>query len=280
MQPTGEFSDLMALMARLRRECAWDKQQTNQSLIPYAIEETYELIEAIYDGDYEDIKGELGDVLLQVVFHATLYAEQGQFTMRDVIYTLQDKLIRRHPHVFARDVLTTEAQVTERWQQIKAQENAERAARGKPPRRVLDVVKAAPALQQAQALQTAAGKLGFDWDNLDEVVAKLEEEIAELKAILPPNLAHPLDSQLDATTRHALTLELGDCFFALVNIARKLGIDSETAALSCVHKFRSRFGYIEDALTAQGKTLDDTDLATMDALWQQAKQAENHPKNF
>ena len=164
MQPTGEFSDLLALMARLRRDCAWDKKQTNQSLIPYAIEETYELIEAIYDGDSEDIKGELGDVLLQVVFHATLYAEQGQFTMRDVIYTLQDKLIRRHPHVFDRDVLTTESQVAARWQQIKAQEAAERAARGKPPRRVLDVVKAAPALQQAQALQAAAGKLGFDWD--------------------------------------------------------------------------------------------------------------------
>ena len=130
MQPTGEFSDLLTLMARLRCECPWDKKQTNQSLIPYAIEETYELIEAIYDGDSEDIKGELGDVLLQVVFHTTLYAEQSKFTMRDVIYTLQDKLIRRHPHVFDRDVLTTEAQVAERWQQIKAQENAERAVRG------------------------------------------------------------------------------------------------------------------------------------------------------
>lgn len=273
MQPTSNFTDLVTLMARLRRDCPWDKKQTNDSLIPYALEETYELVEAIQSGDIEDIKGELGDVLLQVIFHACLYQEQQQFDIGDVIFTLQEKLIRRHPHVFDAETLHTEADVKKRWDEIKAFENAEKAKRGKLPnnRRTLDVVKAGAALMQAQELQKTANKVGFDWDVLSGAVDKLDEEVAELKEILPTADEKPTSAQ-----QAELEKELGDCFFALVNIARKLGIDSEKATLTTVHKFRTRFGYIEDQLAKIGKTPETATLAEMDQLWDLAKQ---HEKN-
>lgn len=273
MQPTSNFTDLVTLMARLRRDCPWDKKQTNDSLIPYALEETYELVEAIQSGDIEDIKGELGDVLLQVIFHACLYQEQQQFDIGDVIFTLQEKLIRRHPHVFDAETLHTEADVKKRWDEIKAFENAEKAKRGKLPnnRRTLDVVKAGSALMQAQELQKTANKVGFDWDVLSGAVDKLDEEVAELKEILPT-----VGEKLTLAQQAELEKELGDCFFALVNIARKLGIDSEKATLTTVHKFRTRFGYIEDQLAKIGKTPETATLAEMDQLWDLAKQ---HEKN-
>lgn len=267
-EPTTNIEDLIALMARLRADCPWDIKQTNHSLIPYAIEEAYELAEAIQEGDIEEIKGELGDVLLQVIFHCQIYAEQHQFDLGEVVYTLQSKLIRRHPHVFEADNLPDEAAVKKRWDEIKALEKAERERRGKP-KRSLDKVKAGSALMQAQSLQKSASKLGFDWDGVAGAIEKLEEEIAELKQILPKE-----NEKVDDTLKLELEKELGDCVFGLVNVARKLNLDAEAATLTCVHKFRSRFGFIEDELAKQGKTAETSSLEEMDALWEQAKQHE------
>ena len=265
---TGELDDLLKLMARLRADCPWDKKQSNHSLIPYAIEEAYELGEAVQSDDDEDIKGELGDVLLQVVFHCQMYAEQGRFDMSDVITTLQGKLIRRHPHVFEAETLKDDAAVKGRWDEIKAQEDQARAARGKPKRR-LDNTKAGSALMQAQEVQKQASKLGFDWEGVSGAFDKLDEEIAELKAEI---LDKP---QVEIKTNiREIERELGDCIFALVNVARKLDLDAETATLTCVHKFKSRFGYIEEQLAAAGKRLEDSDINEMDALWEAAKQHE------
>ncbi len=267
-EASGELADLLSLMARLRADCPWDKKQSNHSLIPYAIEEAYELGEAVQGYDDEDIKGELGDVLLQVVFHCQMYAEQGRFDMSDVITTLQEKLIRRHPHVFEAETLQDEAAVKERWDEIKAEEQQARAARGKPQRR-LDNTKAGSALMQAQDVQKQASKLGFDWEGVSGAFDKLDEEIAELKAeILDKPKVEIQDNIAD------IEKELGDCMFALVNVARKLNLDAETATLTCVHKFKSRFGYIEDQLAAAGKRLEDSDINEMDALWEAAKQYE------
>ncbi len=263
MKPTANFADLLTLMAHLRTECPWDAKQTNQSLLPYVLEESYELIEAVSSGELMDIKGELGDVLLQVVFHAQLYAEKQAFDMGDVIYHLQEKLIRRHPHVFDKDTLKTDEDVKQRWDEIKALENKD-----KPIRRLTDV-KAGSALMMAQTLQTQVSKVGFDWDVVSGAMDKLDEEIGELKHILPTNATTLNDEQ-----KHALMDELGDCFFALVNVARKLGIDSEMATLSTVQKFKRRFAFIEDELAKQGKTPTLASLGEMDELWELAKRYE------
>ena len=265
---SGELDDLLALMARLRADCPWDKKQSNHSLIPYAIEEAYELGEAVQSDDDEDIKGELGDVLLQVVFHCQMYAEQGRFDMSDVITTLQEKLIRRHPHVFEAETLKDEAAVKERWDEIKVEEQQARTARGKPQRR-LDNIKAGSALMQAQDVQKQASKLGFDWEGVSGAFDKLDEEITELKS----ELTDKSKTEIKANIRE-IEKELGDCMFALVNVARKLNLDAETATLTCVHKFKSRFGYIEDQLAAAGKRLEDSNINEMDALWEAAKQHE------
>lgn len=265
---TGELDDLLKLMARLRADCPWDKKQSNHSLIPYAIEEAYELGEAVQSDDDEDIKGELGDVLLQVVFHCQMYAEQGRFDMSDVITTLQEKLIRRHPHVFEAETLKDDAAVKGRWDEIKAEEDQARAARGKPKRR-LDNTKAGSALMQAQEVQKQASKLGFDWEGVSGAFDKLDEEIAELKAEILDKPQVEIKTNIRETER-----ELGDCMFALVNVARKLNLDAETATLTCVHKFKSRFGYIEEQLAAAGKRLEDSDINEMDVLWEAAKQHE------
>ncbi|MDN3447555.1 nucleoside triphosphate pyrophosphohydrolase [Psychrobacter sp. APC 3281] len=265
---TGQLDDLLALMARLRADCPWDKKQTNHSLIPYAIEEAYELGEAVQSEDDEDIKGELGDVLLQVVFHCQMYAEQGRFDMSDVITTLQEKLVRRHPHVFEAETLKDDAAVKVRWDEIKLEEQQASEARGKSKRR-LDQVKAGSALMQAQDVQKQASKLGFDWEGIAGAVDKLDEEIAELKH----ELTDKSTAEVKANIRE-VEKELGDCMFALVNVARKLNLDAEVATLTCVHKFKSRFGYIETQLAATGKRIEDSDITEMDALWEAAKQHE------
>ena len=265
---SGKLDDLLTLMARLRSDCPWDKKQSNHSLIAYAIEEAYELGEAVQSDDDEDIKGELGDVLLQVVFHCQLYAEQGRFDISDVITTLQEKLIRRHPHVFEAETLKDEAAVKVRWDEIKAEEQQAREARGKSKRR-LDNTKAGSALMQAQDVQKQASKLGFDWEGVSGAFDKLDEEIDELKS----ELINKSKTEIKANMRE-IEKELGDCMFALVNVARKLNLDAETATLTCVHKFKSRFGYIEDQLAAAGKRLEDSDINEMDALWEAAKQHE------
>ncbi len=267
-EATGELTDLLALMARLRSDCPWDQKQSNHTLIPYAIEEAYELGAAVQEDDDEDIKSELGDVLLQVVFHCQLYAEQGRFDISDVITTLQQKLIRRHPHVFDTENLPDEAAVKLRWDEIKAEENQAAAARGKPRRR-LDSVKAGSALMQAQEVQRQASKLGFDWEGVEGALDKLDEEVGELKAEIKDKSKDEIIANVSDIEQ-----ELGDCMFALVNIARKLNLDAEASALTCVHKFKSRFGFIESQLLAAGKTLEDSDLVEMERLWEAAKHHE------
>ncbi|MDO4441073.1 MAG: nucleoside triphosphate pyrophosphohydrolase [Moraxella sp.] len=270
MTPTNQFSDLIALMARLRTDCPWDAKQTNQSLQKYAIEEVYELIEAISldDGSAcaaDDIKGELGDVLLQVIFHAHLYDEQGRFDMNDVIYALQEKLIRRHPHVFDKENLKTDDDVKKRWDEIKAIEN-----QGKP-KRLLSDVKAGTALMTAQNLQKASAKVGFDWDNLKGVLDKIDEEVAELKAELPSGEFNYKTDKLDGTQKTKIAGELGDMFFVLTNLARHLGIDAEMALQSTNAKFKRRFAFVEQSLLDDGKDFESTDLAEMDKYWELAK---------
>ena len=265
---TGQLADLLTLMARLRSDCPWDQKQTNHSLIPYAIEEAYELGAAVQEDDDEDIKSELGDMLLQVVFHCQLYAEQNRFDISDVITTLQEKLIRRHPHVFDSESLADEAAVKVRWDEIKEEENKAAAMRGKPKRR-LDTIKAGSALMQAQEIQKQAAKLGFDWEGVEGALDKLDEEINELKA----ELINKSKQEIVANNSN-IEKELGDCIFALVNVARKLKLDAEASALTCVHKFKSRFGFIESQLAAVGKTLEDSDLNEMEALWEAAKHHE------
>ncbi|MEJ6069600.1 MazG family protein, partial [Psychrobacter sp. 16-Bac2893] len=180
----------------------------------------------------------------------------------------QEKLIRRHPHVFEAETLKDEAAVKERWDEIKVEEQQVRAARGKPQRR-LDNTKAGSALMQAQDVQKQASKLGFDWEGVSGAFDKLNEEVSELKAEL-------LDKSKDDINANIADIEkeIGDCMFALVNVARKLDLDAETATLTCVHKFKSRFGYIEDQLAAAGKRLEDSNINEMDALWEAAKQHE------
>lgn len=272
-EASGQLDDLLALMARLRADCPWDRKQSNHSLIPYAIEEAYELGEAVQSDDDEDIKGELGDVLLQVVFHCQMYAEQGRFDMSDVIRTLQEKLTRRHPHVFEAETLKDDAAVKVRWDEIKAEEKSAREARGKPKRH-LDDTKPGSALMQAQEVQKQASKLGFDWEGVAGAFDKLDEEIAELKNELIDTTKDDAKYNISTVNIREVEKELGDCMFALVNVARKINLDAEAATLTCVHKFKSRFGCIEDQLAVRGKRLEDSDIAEMDALWEAAKQHE------
>ncbi|MDO4699692.1 MAG: nucleoside triphosphate pyrophosphohydrolase, partial [Moraxella sp.] len=259
MQPTDQFSDLLALMARLRSDCPWDAKQTNQSLQKYAIEEVFELIGAIQADDgsalaSSDIKGELGDVLLQVIFHAQLYDEQGRFDMADVIYALQDKLIRRHPHVFDKENLTTDEDVKRRWDEIKRLENAGR------PKRLLSEVKAGTALSQAQNLQKHAAKVGFDWGDIQGVLDKLKEELSELYAELPQGEFDYQKDKLTPMQQAKIADELGDVLFVLTNLARHVGVDSELALQGAIGKFRRRFAFVEQKLLENGKDFADSSL--------------------
>jgi len=250
-----QLDQLLEIMARLRAECPWDRAQTPQSLTRYAIEEAYEVEAAIRDGDVAHIRDELGDLLLQVVFQSQMYIEQGAFGFADVVDTLAHKLIRRHPHVFADQLTDDVAQVNANWDAIKQVERG-------GMRRRLDEIKAGTALMQAQDLQKAAAKVGFDWPDVDGAQHKLHEEIAELE--------HAIASGTPAQIED----ELGDCFFALVNVARKLNIQSEQALLGTIHKFRRRFAYIEDQLAQHSRSPEQSSLNEMDMLWDEAKQRE------
>lgn len=265
MKPTKQLSDLVALMAHLRIACPWDKKQTPHSLLPYLLEESYEVIDATHAGDTVAIKEELGDVLLQVVFAAQIYAEQGDFDLGDVIYTLMDKLIRRHRHVFEGETLADEEALKQRWDEIKAQEKQNQKPKA-------DFVAQGTALMQAQSMQKYAAKAGFDWQDLQGILAKLDEEVQELKAVLPN--AETATHDLKAASQDNLECisdELGDCFFVLTNIAQKCGVDSELATLWAIQKFKSRFGFVLDALAKQGKSIGEVGQDELDTLWCLAK---------
>ncbi|WOE30421.1 MULTISPECIES: nucleoside triphosphate pyrophosphohydrolase [unclassified Acinetobacter] len=249
------MQQLLQIMQQLRQQCPWDQAQTPQTLTPYAIEEAYEVEAAVRSGDIAQIKEELGDLLLQVVFQSQMYQEQDAFDFQDVVNTLIAKLIRRHPHVFnpqQHQQLST-AQVTALWQSIKAQEK-----KAQLPSR-LDEVKHGPAIQQAHDLQKKAANVGFDFTDLQCALAKVEEEFAELKAAIQTQQTDEIQA------------ELGDCLFSLINVGRKLNLSSEIALLGTIDKFRSRFAYIEQQALLQHKDIEQMSLVEMDLLWEQAK---------
>jgi len=260
-----KFGELLDVMARLRSEtgCPWDKQQTHLSLKPCLLEETYELIDALDDGDPKKLKEELGDVLLQVVFHSQIAAEEGRFTAKDVILQLTDKLSRRHPYVFAGEPIPQDtASVLKQRLQIKANERKD----GESKSALGNVPKAMPALARAQSITRRASHLGFDWPDIGPVWGKVEEEIRELK-----NAAESGDK---ARTGE----ELGDLFFSLVNLARFLDVEAEEILAQTIDRFTRRFHHIETKLQQANKSFDQSSLEEMDRFWEEAKKIEAREK--
>ncbi|HEU4476832.1 MAG TPA: nucleoside triphosphate pyrophosphohydrolase [Methyloceanibacter sp.] len=265
------LGDLLAVMARLRDKdtgCPWDIEQTFETIAPYTIEEAYEVADAIGRSDAEALKEELGDLLLQVVYHAQMASEQRRFDFDDVIDAITRKMVHRHPHVFG-DVSRDEFLTKDLWRRIKAEEKAERGI-GAAASRLDDVPLALPALTRAVKLQKRAAEVGFDWPNLMPVLAKAEEEIAELRGALADNDGKAAQ---DRTTRVAE--ELGDLLFVMANIARHLQVDPEAALRGANAKFSRRFKSIEAALAQEGRRPEDSTLEEMDALWDAAKAAES-----
>ncbi len=251
-----QLARLRAIMHRLRAPggCPWDAEQSHASLVPNLIEETYETVDTIQRDDFEHLKEELGDLLLQVIFHSELAEEAGRFNLDDVARGISDKLVRRHPHVFARSEAATSDAVLQQWDQIK------RAEKGHEETPYLHGVgKGLPALIRAAKLQKKASKVGFDWPDAHGVLAKIREELAELE--------HAMDSgEADRVTE-----ELGDLMFSVVNLARFRKVDPEVLMAAANTKFESRFAAMEQLLKQQGLTLEDADSEQMEAAWQQAK---------
>jgi nucleoside triphosphate diphosphatase len=272
MTPSRDIARLIEIMAALRHPetgCPWDVKQDFTSIAPYTIEEACEVADAIARGDMDDLCEELGDLLLQVAFHARMAEEAGHFAFPDVVEAITTKLIRRHPHVFGDRSADDPAAVKLLWDAIKVQEKAERAARRSlsgitdaPPSLLDGVPPALPALSRAVKLQKKAGAVGFDWNDPRAVLAKLREEIAEV------------EEALDTGDKAALSDEIGDMLFVIANLARHAEIEPEVALEGTNAKFRRRFGHIEAALRVEGRGFDETDLAEMDALWNEAKAAE------
>ena len=279
MKPSREIADLIAIMASLRTPgsgCPWDLEQDFASIAPYTIEEAYEVADAIARHDLDDLKDELGDLLLQVVFHARMAQEQRAFAFPDVVQAITEKLIRRHPHVFGDKSGMSTGEVNVQWDQIKAQEKADqKAARAKAGRcpalvatrlgrdgALAGVSTGLSALARALKLQQKAGQVGFDWNDPQAVLSKIREEADEIGA------------ELAAGARDKVAGEIGDLLFAVVNLARHLDVDPESALRTTNLKFERRFGAIEDALAAQGKKPQDATLGEMDALWDAAKAKE------
>jgi nucleoside triphosphate diphosphatase len=263
MSPSREIGRLIEIMAALRTPetgCPWDLAQSFSTIAPYTLEEAHEVADAITRGDLADLKEELGDLLLQVVFHARMAQEQGAFDFGDVVQAITEKLIRRHPHVFGENRASDPDAVKGLWEKIKAQE---RAARGRSADEgaLAGVPVALPALSRALKLQDKAGKVGFDWNDPRAVLRKIREETDEI------------ERALDADEKHAAS-EVGDLLFAAVNLARHLKSDPEAVLRQTNQKFERRFAAIEAALAARGKKPQDATLAEMDALWDDAKAKE------
>jgi tetrapyrrole methylase family protein/MazG family protein/ATP diphosphatase len=255
---------LLAIMARLRDPadgCPWDLEQTFATVAPYTVEEAYEVADAIERADLADLRDELGDLLLQVVFHARMAEEQGVFAFDDVANAINDKMIRRHPHVFAEETYESLAHQKAGWEELKA---AERGAKGKgrAPSLLDDIPMGLPALTRAVKLSKRAAKVGFVWPDISHVVDKLDEELGELKA------------EIAAGDFEKARQEMGDVLFVVANLARTLEVDPEDSLRFTNAKFVRRFQYVEARLAERGKTPDQSDLAEMDALWDEAKAVE------
>jgi MazG family protein len=261
------FEKLVEIMATLRgpNGCPWDKQQDFDSLKPMLVEEVYEVLEAIDNKDFDGLAEELGDLLLHVIFQAHLAKEAGEFDINTVIERISGKLVRRHPHVFGNESATTPEEVIKNWEAIKAQEKAEKLKNRTPEQRSLleGIPSKLPAIHEAHQISSRAARVGFDWPDIEGVFDKLQEEVSELKEVI--------SSGGDDKQREKLEDEIGDMLFVMVNIARYLKIDSESALKRANRKFKARFRYMEGELARQGKSLEETPLSEMEALWQKAK---------
>lgn len=254
---SSDFSDLVALMTMLRGPggCPWDRKQTTESLKPFLVEECYEVIDALDEGSPDKIREELGDLLFQIIFHARLAEEKGQFTISDVIRAIIEKMTRRHPHVFGDARLGTDKEVLANWEEIKKQEKGY----GERKSILEGIPRHLPSLLRAHSLQERAARVGFDWRRIEEALPKLDEEITEFKESLKTKDAEGIEE------------ELGDIFFMLVNISRFLGINPEEALRKTISKFIYRFRYIEENAADAGKSLSDMTLDEMETLWQESK---------
>jgi nucleoside triphosphate diphosphatase len=263
MQASRHVSRLLEIMSALRTPgtgCPWDLQQDFATIAPYTLEEAYEVADAIARGDLADLREELGDLLLQVVFHARMAEEQGAFDFGDVVQAITEKLVRRHPHVFGDQRGLDAQQVEGLWQRIKTEEKASKGARDGGA--LSGVPVNLPALTRALKLQQKAGKVGFDWNDPLAVLAKIREEADEIEA------------DITGGRHDAAATEVGDLLFAVVNLARHIDVDPDATLRMTNEKFRRRFASIESALAARGKTPEQSTLAEMDALWDEAKAAE------
>ena len=295
MPTTGErFERAVAIMARLRAPggCPWDREQSFDTIKPYTLEETYEVLEAIDNRDWPELTGELGDLLLQVLFYSQMAREDGHFSIDDVLDRLASKLIDRHPHVFGQVQADTPAEVLRNWEALKAEERKKKAAAGASPEEgrndaqsvLAGVSSRMPALMEAHKLSSRAARVGFDWPAIEGLFAKLAEEVGELRAELQmaPEAAAPSGTgvagsgrtQVTARVRERLEDEVGDLFFVLVNIARYLAVDPESALRRTNGKFRRRFQRMEEQLRAQGRAPEQASADELEQLWQQAKMEE------
>jgi len=289
MSTGDKFEKAVAIMARLRAPggCPWDREQTFDTIKRYTLEETYEVLEAIDNRDWPELTGELGDLLLQVLFYAEMAQEEGRFSIDDVLDALSDKLIRRHPHVFGDTTAANSAQVLKNWEALKAEERkqgkqtktvADHAADGVPEPLLTGVSSKMPALIEAHKLGSKAGQVGFDWPEMNGLFEKLAEETVELQENvmeLPEEVRNGKSKISPAGDLHQrLEDEMGDLFFVLVNIARHLSIDPESALRKANRKFRRRFGWLEHELHKQGRRPEQATLDEMESLWQQAKSLE------
>lgn len=255
MKPTRKFDDLVHIIKILRKECPWDRRQTHESIKDNLIEEAYEAVDAIDQKDFDELKKELGDLLLHVVFHSRMATETKHFDIQDVIYSIQEKLIRRHPHVFGDAVAGDEQEVAENWEAIKMKEGKKSVLDGLPAH--------LPALIRAQRMQEKAANVGFDWPEWSQVWDKLEEEMAEFREALQNGGQQQKEE------------EFGDMLFSLVNVGRFFDVASEDSLRKTNQKFETRLRYIEKKLAEEGNTLKDATLEEMDALWEEAKNVGN-----
>jgi MazG family protein len=258
-----EFQKLVDIMARLRGPggCPWDREQTLESLRGFVLEETYEVLDAIDRGDHNDLRGEIGDLLFEGVFLAQIESDEDRFTVADSLRHISDKLIRRHPHIFGDAAgIDTPARVVEQWEQIKAREQE---GEGQPASLLAGVPKAMPALARANEIGTRVAAVGFDWARTDDVIAKIEEEVAELR------------EASTGETRERAEEEMGDLLFSIANLARKMGIDPESALRKANEKFSGRFAALEAAFAERRQSIHGATLEEMEAVWQQVKQSQS-----
>jgi tetrapyrrole methylase family protein / MazG family protein len=260
--PLKEFDEFVTIMKRLRNECPWDREQTHDSIRHLLLEETYETLEAIDDKNYDELKKELGDLLLHVAFNSVIAEGNGHFDLRDVIEAVNHKLITRHPHVFGETKVDGTGEVLRNWEHIKLQEKGRKS--------VLDgVPKNLPSLTRAYRIQEKSSKVGFDWDKSEDSFKKIEEEIQEFK-----KEAESLSDEkgkLNDSDRRELEKELGDILFAIVNYARFFEINPENALRLTIEKYIKRFNYIEQEIEKKGRKVTESNLEEMDAIWNEAK---------